>query len=90
MNEYVVRRQRQVKAILVEEAGGECRLCGYNRYQGALHFHHIGPTTKSFGLQSGVTKALDTMRQEAQKCALLCANCHAEVEAGIQTLAPVA
>jgi hypothetical protein len=26
------------------------------------------------------------MREEAEKCVLLCANCHAEVEAGIVTI----
>jgi hypothetical protein len=25
---------------------------------------------------------MDALREEAKKCALLCANCHAEVEAG--------
>jgi hypothetical protein len=26
---------------------------------------------------------MDTMRAEARKCVLLCANCHAEVESGL-------
>jgi len=86
MCEAVVKRQRKVKSILVEEAGGCCKLCGYDRYQGALQFHHVDPSTKSFALQSGVTKALDKMRIEAAKCVLLCATCHAEVEGGIVQL----
>jgi hypothetical protein len=28
-------------------------------------------------------KGLDTYRSEAEKCVLLCANCHGEVEAGL-------
>jgi hypothetical protein len=73
-----------MKVILVAEAGGGCRLCGYSRSLAALHFHHLDPGEKLFGLgREGVTRSLTVMREEARKCILLCANCHAEVEAGI-------
>jgi hypothetical protein len=86
--EAVARRRRKVKATLVREAGGECRQCGYSRCVEALHFHHVDPATKIFSIGSrGLTRSLDVLRTEAAKCALLCANCHAEVEAGIVTLA---
>jgi hypothetical protein len=76
-----------VKALLVEEAGGRCVVCGYSRYLGALGFHHVDPETKSFALGAvGVTRSLEKARAEAAKCILLCANCHAEVEAGIVSL----
>jgi Homeodomain-like domain len=79
----VVKRRRTVKQILVDEAGGACRLCGYDRFPAALQFHHVDPTQKSFSLSHrGVTIALDAARAEAAKCVLLCANCHAEVEGG--------
>ena len=43
----------------------------------------MDPATKAFALSSeGVTRSLDSAREEAAKCVLLCANCHAEVEAG--------
>lgn len=81
----VVKRRRAVKRILVEEAGGSCRLCGYDRFPAALQFHHVDPTQKSFSLsRRGVTIALDAARAEAGKCILLCANCHAEVEGGFE------
>lgn len=86
--ESVSKRQRKVKALLVAEHGGCCQLCGYYKYQGALQFHHLDPATKAFSIQSGTSKALVTMRQEAAKCALLCANCHAEVEAGVAHIGP--
>jgi hypothetical protein len=77
----VVRRRRRVKAILVQEAGGACERCGYDRSLAALQFHHRDPATKTFGLsQAGVARSLERSRAEAQKCTLLCANCHAEVE----------
>jgi hypothetical protein len=83
----VIDRRRRVKAILIAEAGGACRLCGYDRSPAALHFHHIDPDQKSFGLAlRGIARSLERCRAEARKCVLLCANCHAEVEAGLARL----
>jgi hypothetical protein len=80
----VSRRRRKVKAILVAEAGGRCALCGYGRCIGALAFHHVDPEVKSFGLaEGGLAHSLVRARGEVAKCVLLCANCHAEVEAGL-------
>jgi transposase len=82
-SEAVSRRRRKVKALLVAEAGGSCRLCGYARHPAALQFHHLDPSSKSFALGvRGITRSLASLREEASKCVLLCANCHAEVEAG--------
>lgn len=81
--EAVVRRRRKVKQILVDEAGGSCRLCGYSRCLAALEFHHYDPREKEFGLARRGARSLDKLRAEARKCVLLCSNCHAEVEAGL-------
>lgn len=83
-SEQVAVRRRRVKEVLVREAGGACVCCGYDRYIGALEFHHRDPSEKSFGLaRGGLTLGIDRMRAEAAKCVLLCANCHAEVEGGL-------
>jgi transposase len=87
--EHVSRRRRKVKLILVAEAGGRCALCGYDRCNAALHFHHVDPSSKRFHLSmQGVTRSLAAARAEMAKCVLLCATCHAEVEAGLVTLQP--
>ena len=86
-SEAVARRRRKVKRILVEEAGSRCALCGYDRCQAALAFHHLDPASKSFGIAGkGFTRSIDELRAEVSKCILLCANCHAEVEAGVASL----
>lgn len=88
--EGVTRRRRRVKAMLVAEAGGACVLCGYDRTPAALHFHHRDPAAKRFHLaQGGIGRSIAAARAEVGKCVLLCANCHAEVEAGAATLSPV-
>jgi hypothetical protein len=85
--ERVSRRRRTIKQTLLQEAGGRCALCGYNRCPAALHFHHVDPATKQFHLSmQGVTRSLARARAEMAKCVLLCANCHAEVEAGVTSL----
>ena len=69
------------KEKLVKMFGGKCSRCGYNRYIGALDFHHINPANKSFSLSvRGLCYAWDTILTEARKCILLCKNCHMEVE----------
>jgi DNA-binding CsgD family transcriptional regulator len=81
--EAVSERRRRVKAILVAEAGGRCVACGFDAYAGALQFHHTDPSTKAFEVsRQGITRSLQRLREEAAKCVLLCANCHAMVEAG--------
>ena len=84
--EAVVRRRARVRAALIAEAGGRCARCGYDDHPAALQFHHLDPATKSFTLRDGDTRALARMREEASKCVLLCANCHAQVEAGAADL----
>ena len=82
--ERVARRRRTLKRKLVQEAGGCCCICGYDRYLGALEFHHLEPSEKRLQISwNGVTQSIATLRAEARKCVLLCSNCHAEVEAGI-------
>ncbi len=86
-SEAVTRFRRSVKRRLVDEAGGCCVICGYSRSMVALQFHHVDPSTKRFNLgMKGISRSLETVRAEAAKCVLLCANCHAEVEAGISIL----
>lgn len=86
-SDAVSRRRRKVKEILVREAGGCCAICGYDRCFGALEFHHLDPSEKRLEINAkGVSLAIKTLRAEAEKCVLLCANCHVEVERGITLL----
>lgn len=61
--------------------GGKCEKCGYDKYRGALEFHHKDPTQKDpYGLRAYNS---DRLFAEVDKCLLLCANCHREIHAGI-------
>lgn len=66
----------------LEYKGGACQVCGYNKCENALVFHHIEPGAKDFGVSAkGYTRSWDRIKAEIDKCVLLCSNCHAEVHA---------
>lgn len=80
VGEAVTRRLQKVKRILVEEAGGCCAICGYDRCIINLVFHHVDPANKSFGISVANGKSIASYRAEVKKCVLVCANCHGEIE----------
>jgi transposase len=85
--DQVSEKRRRLKVALVAEAGGSCVVCGYDRCVSALQFHHLERAEKRTNVSAqGASLALTVLREEAAKCVLLCANCHAEVESGVRTL----
>ncbi|MFO0704649.1 MAG: HNH endonuclease signature motif containing protein [Candidatus Andersenbacteria bacterium] len=83
----VIKRRKKVKRALVAYKGGKCILCGYSRSIEALDLHHLNEKTKSFGLSlDKITRSWHRVKQEADKCVLLCANCHREVHVGFAKL----
>ena len=86
-SEAVQRRRDKTKQILIEYKGGKCQICGYDKCQGALEFHHIDPSEKDFGIgQKGYTRSIGENKKEVDKCILVCANCHREIHAGLINL----
>ncbi|MCX6718519.1 MAG: HNH endonuclease signature motif containing protein [Candidatus Staskawiczbacteria bacterium] len=83
----VAKRRRKIKLLSIQYKGGKCQICGYNKYPGALDLHHIDGKQKSFGIgDKGYTRSWEITRKELDKCILVCANCHREIEAGITQL----
>ena len=67
------------KRQLVMAKGGRCEKCGYGKCLAAMTFHHIDPSTKSFTISANLGLPMDILEEEVNKCALLCLNCHAEI-----------
>ena len=63
--------------------GGKCKVCGYNKYYGALDFHHINPNEKGFTLSKKATYNFERVKIELDKCIMLCSNCHRELHGGL-------
>jgi hypothetical protein len=74
---HVINFKKNKKVELVEYKGGKCEKCGYNKCIEALEFHHKDPTQKDFNISSH-SYSSKRMKDEADKCLLLCANCHRE------------
>ena len=78
-SESVDNRRRKLKHEIVQYKGGKCEICGYDKCEAALEFHHLNPNVKEFQLSSGNIYSLEKMKKEANKCILVCANCHREI-----------
>ena len=75
-----LERVRKFKSLIVEYKGGKCERCGYDKYQGALEFHHVDPTKKDFSMAHlNKYRFDDRIKFELDKCILVCANCHREI-----------
>lgn len=72
-----------IKKALVEYKGGACSVCGYNKNIAVLSFHHINDenTQKEYdiSIRMGNRCSLETLKKEADKCILVCENCHREI-----------
>lgn len=80
-----LRKRRMTELLRIH--GGCCVRCGYNRCTAALEFHHREPAEKKFNVNTmTVCKAWKSVLAEAEKCDLLCANCHREVHAAAWTI----
>lgn len=69
------------KLMFIDERGGKCEICGYNKNMAALEFHHVNPNEKEFELdkRSLSNNSIQTLRNELEKCIVVCANCHREI-----------
>ena len=78
MAERVSATRRKNVATLKEQAGNCCSICGYSKCMAALEFHHLDPTAKEGGI-IGSTASFAKQKAEAEKCILVCSNCHREI-----------
>jgi hypothetical protein len=79
-NSQTLERQRAFKLKCIEYKGGECVKCGYNKCAAALDFHHMDPTQKDISISKlRLTTFNDKVKEELDKCILVCSNCHREI-----------
>jgi predicted HNH restriction endonuclease len=84
----VLRRETKLRAIA--SFGGACGVCGFAFAPAAMEFHHPDPSKKEFAISvDGIYRTWEKVRHELESCVMLCANCHAEVHAGVRTLAVI-
>ncbi len=77
VNEQTIERQRALKLSAIEYKGGVCHDCGKRYHPAVYDFHHLNPSDKDFNI--GHRKSLkfsQELKDELDKCVLLCSNCH--------------
>jgi len=74
----VIKWKQRKKIELVKYKGGKCEICGYDKCIQALEFHHLDPLQKDFTISSN-SFSFEKMKKEADKCILVCSNCHKEI-----------
>jgi len=79
---YVKHWRYKSNQMAMDAFGHKCGICGYNKCDRALCFHHLDPEKKEtdFG---GICQSWYKMVKDLRKCVLLCANCHMEVHDNI-------
>jgi len=87
-DKYGLRQRHLYKKQAVLHKGGKCQHCGYDRFQGALEFHHVNPGEKDFNF-SGVLRSFESSKAELDKCVLVCVNCHREEHVRLLPSVPV-
>lgn len=76
---YQNYRKYQMKDIAIAYAGGRCVHCGYNKSVASLCFHHTNPIDKDFNIGQKYNLKWERIKDEIDKCILLCHNCHNEL-----------
>ena len=75
----VMNWRNRTKQKLVQYKGGKCQKCGYESDVPSVYdFHHRDATKKDFSI-SGKSWSFERLKEEVDKCDLLCRNCHAEL-----------
>ena len=73
INKITRELRNEKKEFLTQHLGGKCCGCGTAEN---LQFDHIDRKLKSFTIGKCLTKKLDVLIGEAEKCQLLCKSCH--------------
>jgi hypothetical protein len=81
-NRDVARRASKIRMFALQFLGGECVICGFNKYSCSLDIHHVDPMEKMAGFRHFRYWSLSRAKAEILKCVLLCKNCHAAFHDG--------
>ena len=70
-------------AKCVEYKGGKCEHCGLIDDPCVYDFHHTDRATKQFEIGRKYSMSFNRLKEELDKCIMLCSNCHRKTEKGL-------
>lgn len=72
---YSLYKRKQIKLKLIEKLGGKCTMCNGVFHHAAFDFHHVRDKIRDVSSMF-LNCSEKEIFEEAEKCILLCSNCH--------------
>jgi len=70
-----------LKQRLLDYKGGKCIICGYDKHNHNLTFHHLDPSKKEMKIGAS-SRSFEILKQEVDRCVVMCHLCHNDTHAG--------
>lgn len=88
-NQYYTERVRSVKIKMIEYKGGCCERCKLkleDTHYSVFDFHHTNPEEKDPNFGKIKYQKWEVIKEEIDKCMLVCSNCHRIIHAELEGL----
>ena len=82
--ELRVKRQKLYQRLMRDLKINGCAICGYDKCNISLVFHHVNPKNKKYSLVQIDSLSNEKLISELNKCILLCCNCHGEIHSKVK------
>lgn len=90
-------RRRDLKILCIEYLDGKCVHCDYEGHPAPFDFHHTNPDNKTFGVSTYICEHRgklegipQELKDELDKCELVCSNCHRIIHVKYEWPVPLA
>jgi hypothetical protein len=79
-----LRKSAELRPVITAAKAGGCYYCPESESI-CLDFHHRDPSEKSFRMGTAVALgySVSRIREEIDKCVVMCSNCHRKLHAGL-------
>lgn len=75
-------RHLETKKRLLEYKGRKCVICGYDKGNWNLTFHHLDSSKKEMTI-AATNRNFESLKKEVDKCIVACRNCHGDIHQGL-------
>ncbi len=82
--ELELKRRELYQRLMRDLKINGCAICGYNKCNASLIFHHVNPEDKKYPLTQIDSISNRKLVNELNKCILLCCNCHGEIHSKLE------
>lgn len=76
-------KHSELKKKMLEYRGDKCVVCGYDKHDWNLTFHHQDPSKKEIKIDQTKRAFTDELKKELDKCVVMCHLCHGDTHHGL-------